>query len=191
MAQVQIPNWDHCIWQALINHLCKSRLDPIDCKSRSFFLSQQIWDLDRNSQIQIKENLALPLHCGLHSEAWAAEVLCCWSLHPSFAEKESLSLSGYLEEASQPSPHYPWLMQRSGPGDSSSLIWKWKEYYDPSSEGKVSLNSSFLFYLLSCIYVFVQFMIYSSRRVWFGEIQRPESNPMKDFTQKHWNTKFF
>ena len=50
---------------------------------------------------------------------------------------------------------------------------------------KVSLNSSFLFYLLSCIYVFVQFMIYSSRRVWFGEIQRPESNPMKDFTQKH------
>ena len=33
MSQVQIPNSDHCIWRARINHLCKSGLDPIDCKS--------------------------------------------------------------------------------------------------------------------------------------------------------------
>ena len=38
MSQVQIPNLDHCIWRARINHLCKSGLDPIDCKS-SFILS--------------------------------------------------------------------------------------------------------------------------------------------------------
>ena len=38
MPQVQIPNLDHCIWRARINHLCKSGLDPIDCKSSfSFF----------------------------------------------------------------------------------------------------------------------------------------------------------
>ena len=37
MSQVQIPNLDHCIWRARINHLCKSGLDPIDCKS-SFLL---------------------------------------------------------------------------------------------------------------------------------------------------------
>ena len=33
MSQVQIPNLDHCIWRAWINQLCKSGLDPIDCKS--------------------------------------------------------------------------------------------------------------------------------------------------------------
>ena len=38
-AWVQIPKplsqqaSDHCIWRARINHLCKSGLDPIDCKS--------------------------------------------------------------------------------------------------------------------------------------------------------------
>ena len=37
MSQVQIPNSDHCIWRARINHLCKSGLDPIDCKSSSQF----------------------------------------------------------------------------------------------------------------------------------------------------------
>ena len=36
MSQVQIPNSDHYIWRARINHLCKSGLDPIDCKSSSF-----------------------------------------------------------------------------------------------------------------------------------------------------------
>ena len=33
MSQVQILNSDHCIWRARINHLCKSGLDSIDCKS--------------------------------------------------------------------------------------------------------------------------------------------------------------
>ena len=36
MSQVQIPSLDHCIWRAQINHLCKSGLDPIDCKSNLF-----------------------------------------------------------------------------------------------------------------------------------------------------------
>ena len=35
MSQVQISNLDHCIWRTWINHLCKSGLDPIDCKSSS------------------------------------------------------------------------------------------------------------------------------------------------------------
>ena len=39
MSQVQIHNSDHCIWRARINHLCKSGLDPIDCKSSFFFSS--------------------------------------------------------------------------------------------------------------------------------------------------------
>ena len=33
MTQVHIPHWDHYIWQTWINHLCKSGLDPINCKS--------------------------------------------------------------------------------------------------------------------------------------------------------------
>ena len=32
-SHVPIPNWGHCIWRAFINQLCKSGLDPIDCKS--------------------------------------------------------------------------------------------------------------------------------------------------------------
>ena len=40
MSQVQIPNSDHCIWRAQINHLCKSGLDPIDCKSSLYFYSK-------------------------------------------------------------------------------------------------------------------------------------------------------
>ena len=32
MSQVQIFNWNHCIWRAWINPLCKSGLDPIDFK---------------------------------------------------------------------------------------------------------------------------------------------------------------
>ena len=40
MSQVQIPNSDHCIWQAWINHLCKSGLDPIDCKSSCIHWTQ-------------------------------------------------------------------------------------------------------------------------------------------------------
>ena len=37
MSQVQIPNSDHCIWRAQINHLCKSGLEPINCKSSLLF----------------------------------------------------------------------------------------------------------------------------------------------------------
>ena len=44
MSQVRIPKSDHCIWWAWINHLCKSGLDPINCKS-SLSLDQNIHDL--------------------------------------------------------------------------------------------------------------------------------------------------
>ena len=42
MSQVQIPNSDHFIWRAWINHLCKSGLDPIDCKSSFQFKTDHI-----------------------------------------------------------------------------------------------------------------------------------------------------
>ena len=44
MSQVQIPNSDHCIWRAQINHLCKSGLDPIDCKSITTWWHRDIWN---------------------------------------------------------------------------------------------------------------------------------------------------
>ena len=43
MSQVQIPNSDHCIWPAWINHLCKSGLDHIDCKSRFCLKCRKGW----------------------------------------------------------------------------------------------------------------------------------------------------
>ena len=43
MSQVQIPNSYHCICRARINHLCKSGLDPIDCKSSYWSLWSELF----------------------------------------------------------------------------------------------------------------------------------------------------
>ena len=50
MSQVQIPNSDHYIWRARINHLCKSGLDPIDCKS-SYNYFAHFWLIIFSEQI--------------------------------------------------------------------------------------------------------------------------------------------
>ena len=42
LSQFQISNWDHCFWWAWINPLCKSGLDPVDCKSSWFHSSIKI-----------------------------------------------------------------------------------------------------------------------------------------------------
>ena len=53
LSQVQFPNSDHCIWRARINHLCKSGLDHIDCKSSSRIKIQMECDWLGSSQINV------------------------------------------------------------------------------------------------------------------------------------------
>ena len=86
MSQVQIPNLDHCIWRARINHLCKSGLDPIDCKS-SFeifciliFINPfvSLCRLSKLLKLSIFSNKSFPwgfIVVCLHDNDWA---FSCW-----------------------------------------------------------------------------------------------------------------
>ena len=72
MSQVQIPNSDHCIWRAWINHLCKSGLDPIDCESSwtlTFWIILADWS-PFVSSIKIIPRASIIQHFGKTSVPW-------------------------------------------------------------------------------------------------------------------------